>query len=491
MIETPTATTPLLLPFSKNSRDVDYVNLRLKPSCNWDILDRVPSTREPPAPTLVRLQSVRKTFRTLQLDHSQSSWGFVSYLVGFFMLIVVPICKVLFVKSSSDDPRRQLVFQPVVIIIGVSRSLVSFVFLSHAIRKHGLRGVLFLDSVAAEVAQVRKDYDTVIELGSTMLVKLFVPAFILYLCQLLWLYSQVDLEPLPLALDNSIIDLIIIVICTALSWIFQTTTYLYACVLFWKVCKLQELKMRQYFQMLAQGLDAEYYVLEYDRIIRDLGHTSHRFRHFLAFTGVISVSGALIAMYEVVNSLYEKYELCLWGELVVLTVVNLTGAWLCLRSASKIAHLHRRIVKRASCIHAERTLGCHPVASPTLSTDLDGASESQDSKLKRIELYCQRQDSYARRAALVNFLSTSVAGISVYGFILDRFFVHTSVEGQVVSIRKQDYFVWNSIISVDDAGPLESVFIHQLIRLAMHYRVGEFEESLEEIRRLKVQAEGK
>ncbi|KAL3680072.1 hypothetical protein R1sor_023028 [Riccia sorocarpa] len=422
--------TPLLLPFSKSSRDVDHnhISFNLKPSGNWDILDRVQSNREPSGHTLVRLQSVQKTVRTLQLDHTASSWGLVSYVVGFLLLVFVPVCKVLFVKSSSDERSRQLVFQPVVIIIGVSRSMVSFVFLSHAIRKHGLRGVLFLDSVAAEVAQVRKDYDTVIELGSRMLVKLFVPAFVLYLCQLTWLYYEVDLQPLPLGIHNWAIELTIIVIFTALSWVFQTTTYLYACVLFWKVCKLQELKMRQYFEMLAQGLDAEYYVLEYNRIIRDLGHTSRRFRHFLAFTGVISVSGALIAMYEVVNSLQERYVLCLWGELVVLTVVNLTGAWLCLKSASKIAHLHRRIVKKASCIHAERTLGCRAVTA-SLSKVSDDASENQDTKLilERLDLYCQRQDSYARRAALVNFLSTSVAGISVYGFILDRFFVHTSV----------------------------------------------------------------
>lgn len=425
MSETTTA-APLLLPFSKSGRDVDHINVHLKPT--WDAMERGPSTREPSPPSLIRLRSVQKTVRTLQLDHTASSWGFVSYIVGLLLLVVVPVCKVLFVKSQSDLPKRQLVFQPVVIVIGVSRSLVSFVFLSYAIRKHGLRGVLFLDSVAAEVAQVRKDYDTVIEFGSTMLVKLFVPAFLLYVCQLTWLYSQVDLKPLPFYIHNKVADLLIIVVFTGLSWMFQTTTYLYACVLFWKVCKLQELKMRQYYEMLTLGLDAEYYVLEYDRIIRDLGHTSHRFRHFLAFTGMISVSGALISMYEVVNTFHEQYSLCLWGELVVLTVVNLTGAWLCLRSASKIAHLHRRIVKRASFIHAERTLGMLPVSSPAMpKISEDGGEYPSKVLLERLEQYCQRQDACARRAALVNFLSTSVAGISVYGFILDRFFVHTSV----------------------------------------------------------------
>ncbi|CAM6089907.1 unnamed protein product [Calypogeia fissa] len=412
---------------------------KLSTDASWSMLDRNLSGGPQRELSLVRFQSVQNTARILQLDHTQSSWSILSYVVAFLLLIVVPIFKLVFVKADTEMRNDQLVFQPVVIIVGVSRSVVSFVFLAYAIRIHGLNGILFLDSVAEEVAQVRKDYDTVVELGSTLLIKLFVPSFIIYMAQLTWLYSRVDFKPLPFNTSFVQVELIFTLFMTTLSWMFQTTTYLYACVLFWKVCKLQELKMRQYYEMLNQGLETEYYVMEYERIKRDLKNTSHRFRSFLAFTFFITVSGALISMYEVVDSINDGLALCLWGELVVLTVVNLTGAWLCLRCSSKIAHLHKRIYKRAASVHAKQTLGS-PLTTqsapltkiPTIvqSAPLFKISEdggSNQAALERLENYCQRQDAWARRAAVVEYLSGGDVGISVYGFILDRFFVHTSI----------------------------------------------------------------
>ena len=57
----------------------------------------------------------------------------------------------------------QLIFQPFVVVVGTAVSFVSFLFLSQAIRKHGLRGVLFLDAAEEEVTELQEDYDAIIE----------------------------------------------------------------------------------------------------------------------------------------------------------------------------------------------------------------------------------------------------------------------------------------------------------------------------------------
>lgn len=111
---------------------------------------------------------------------------------------------------------------------------------------------------------------------------------------------------------------------------------------------------------------------------------------------------------------------------------------ICLRAASKIAHLHKKVIHAASLMHAENTL-----------------DESVDRH--SIDVMMIRQDEWHQRAALGNFafyciklvsvpndnccenmnclfvllsvsyLSTSKAGISVYGFVLDRALVHTTL----------------------------------------------------------------
>ena len=48
-------------------------------------------------------------------------------------------------------------------VVGTAVSIVSFLFLSQAIRKHGLRGVLFLDAAEEEVTELQEDYDAIIE----------------------------------------------------------------------------------------------------------------------------------------------------------------------------------------------------------------------------------------------------------------------------------------------------------------------------------------
>ncbi|KAJ7549592.1 hypothetical protein O6H91_07G059400 [Diphasiastrum complanatum] len=374
------------------------------------------------SPSSMRVNSFRTTIRSLQLDHSQSFWSLLSWFVGLTLLMVVPTFRLLYVKATDDKPQHQLVFQPLVVSVGVWTSIVSFLFLRHAIRQHGLRGVLFLDSIAEEAVEVRKDYDIAIEQGATLLAKIFLPAFALFLVQKTWFFTHIKLQPLPFGFNSQVADLAVVIGASTFSWIFQTTTYLYTCVLFWTVCFLQELKMKQFKESLGKRLSPELYYHQYVKILQGLQTTSRRFRQFLALTGAIIVFGALASMYAIVGARRTGFNIFMAGELLVLNMVNLTGIGLCLRSASRLAHFHRRIVKAACSMHALGTFSSAiQPATPCLRADL-----SVDI-VQRLEMLISTQDAWCRRAALVSFLSSTNAGISVYGFVLDRFFVHTSI----------------------------------------------------------------
>lgn len=279
-----------------------------------------------------------------------------------------------------------------------------------------------MDAAEEEMMEVQNEYDSVIKQGRILLVKLFIPAFLMYTMFRVWFYIEVALEPLPFEETMSATSLTIIILLTTISWIFQTTTYLYTCILFATVCALQELKMKKFRDLMGNGLDPEFYYFKYVRIIKGLQATSQRFRLFLALIITITLVGFLASMYKVVSADRAGIDILMSGEIVVLNLVTLGGVGLCLRSSSKLSHLHRRIVKAAASMHAMGTFEATDRAYIC-------CSHGDDTTIEQLSKFCQIQDAWSRRAAFVNFLASSSVGISVYGFVLDRFFIHASVGG--------------------------------------------------------------
>ncbi|KAH9319218.1 hypothetical protein KI387_020987, partial [Taxus chinensis] len=343
-------------------------------------------------PSSLHVKSFKRTIRTLQLDHSQKWWSLVSWIVGCVMILVIPILRLIYVKPADSTVSHQLVFQPIVVVVGTLISAISFIFLSQSMRKYGIQGILFLDIAAEETTHIREEYNKIIQSGASQLAKLFIPALVLYVLQKCWFYIDIPLASLP-HLNSGMANIVIISVSVGISWVFQTTTFLYACILFRKVCLLQELKMAVFKELLLQGYDPEFYYNKYTAIIKCLQSTSRRFRLFLALTGSITVFSALASMYEVVAH-HRGISIFMSGELVVLNMVNLTGIGLCLKSASKISHLHRRIVKIASSMHAKATFTASK--EYILSPEKCQSFEFQE----QVERFCQAQDAWSQRSAL-------------------------------------------------------------------------------------------
>ncbi|GBG60714.1 hypothetical protein CBR_g12452 [Chara braunii] len=382
---------------------------------------------------------IRTGLRILHLDHSRSSWGCLSWTVGLLMIVVIPFLRFAFVHPLDDeDPATSpLPFRSVVFILEFFPSAISFVCFHHMLRTHGLRGVLFLDAVHDEPYEIRQAYERSLRSVMRLLFKLTSPAFALHVIQKALIYVYIPLAPFPITTGHWRVDLGVVFVITSLAWLFQTTTFLFVCVIFWKICSLQVLKMRHYSFQLQKYDDSSKLFFAYSRIIRGLGIISHRFRGFLSLSGVIIVLGTLASMYNVVQARKGNLSFINTGELAVCNCLYLMGGGLCLRSASRIAHQHRRIVKQACTMHARSSYGCGPVSpctTPPGSVPVKSASPpiaalftaAQDPTLARIEAACERQEEWCHRAALIGFLSQTTAGISVYGFVLDRAFVHTS-----------------------------------------------------------------
>ncbi|GBG60710.1 hypothetical protein CBR_g12448 [Chara braunii] len=384
------------------------------------------------------VHQIRTGLRILHLDDSRISWAFLSWTVGLLMIVVIPSLRFIFVHPLDDkDPSTSpLPFRLVIFILEFLLSAVSFVCFHRMLRKHGLQGVLFLDAVHDEPYELRQAYEKSLRSVMRLLFKFTCPAFVLHVIQKALMYAYVPLAPFPITTGHWRVDLGVVFVTTSLAWLFQTTTFLFVCVIFWKICSLQVFKMRHYSFQLQKYDDSSKLFFAYSRIIRGLGIISHRFRGFLSLSGTIIVLGSLASMYTVVQARKGNLTFVSTGELAVCNCLYLMGGGLCLRSASRIAHQHRRIVKQACTMHAISSYGCghvSPCSTPPASVPAKAASPRpahftavQDATLARIESACERQEEWCQRAALVGFLSQTTAGISIYGFVLDRAFVHTS-----------------------------------------------------------------
>lgn len=183
--------------------------------------------------------------------------------------------------------------------------------------------------------------------------------------------------------------------------------------------------MLKFKGLLEHGFDPEFYFFKYARIIKGLRATSHRFRAFLGLIFTITIVGFLASMYKVVEAERAGIDTLMAGEIIIFNWVTLSGVGLCLMSSSKLSHLHRRIVKAAVSMHARVTFETGDF--PYLLTTGASNDPSADIIMQKFSNYFHVQDACSRRAALVNYLSSTSVGISVYGFVLDRFFIHASI----------------------------------------------------------------
>ncbi|KAJ4835887.1 hypothetical protein Tsubulata_030869 [Turnera subulata] len=374
------------------------------------------------------LQNFRISLKWCALDHSSCMGKFLSYLTFLFLTFFVPILSSLFITVPSSAPDDDPVsFNKLVQIPESGLALIAFVTLLRFFRKYGLRQLLFLDGLQDDSVFVRRGYSRDLDRGFRYLACILLPSFFVEIAHKIIFFSTVSVS-FPGISPGIPLHSIMFALVLA-SWVYRTGIFLLVCVLFRLTCELQILRFEG-LHKLFEGCESDAGVIfrEHVRIKKQLSVTSHRYRFFIVaslVTITVSQMGALLLIlaYETNKSFFNS------GDLLICSVVQLSGFFLCILGAARITHRAQGIVAIATRWHmiatsatarsdqgkcqADETLACEPGRGDSNSLDIFVSNPSQD------------PTSFQTRQALLAYLQHNNGGITLFGFALDRGLLHT------------------------------------------------------------------
>ncbi|XP_057536972.1 uncharacterized protein LOC130814786 [Amaranthus tricolor] len=374
------------------------------------------------------------------IDQSNPWKTSLSWSVFFLFCIGVPIIAhfVLFCYTCDDEDHLQP-FDTIVQLSLSSISILSFFSLTKFAQKIGLRKFLFLDKLCDETEKVRDGYILQLQRSIKILCMFVLPCFIADTAYKIWWY--VTGGPKIPHFGNVILSHTIACFLEQCSWLYRTSIFFLACVLYRISCHLQILRLEDFAQVFQLETDVTLVLLEHLRIRRTLRVISHRFRTFLLFT-LLLVTASQFASLLVTTKSHSDVDIYTAGELALCSVTLLAGVCICLKSAAKITHRAQAITSLAAKWHVCATIdsfnavveGEDPISrsssppafpySAQFDSDEEGDGEDDLDNTKMIPVIANTI-SYQKRQALVTYLENNRAGITVYGFMLDRSYLHT------------------------------------------------------------------
>ncbi|XP_076933758.1 uncharacterized protein LOC143599762 [Bidens hawaiensis] len=228
------------------------------------------------------------------------------------------------------------------------------------------------------------------------------------------------------------------------SWFYRTVVFFLVCILFRLICHLQILRLQDFAQVFHVDSDVESVLKEHLRIRRHLRIISHRYRVFIMWTLLLITISQFTSLLDTTR---PKADLSIFktGEVALVSVSLLAGLMILLRSATRITHKAQGVTSLAAKWHVCATIESFDAPDADTETPPAGAVENQvfrpDSSTsdneagsedgldstKLIPAYAYSTLSFQKRQALVTYFENNPAGITVYGFMLDRTSVHTIV----------------------------------------------------------------
>jgi hypothetical protein len=223
------------------------------------------------------------------------------------------------------------------------------------------------------------------------------------------------------------------------SWLYRTMVIFLVCVLFRLICHLQILRLKDFARVFEEDADVGLVLSEHLRIKKHLRIISHRYRAFILWVLFLVTTSQFASLLSTMKS-SAKVNVYTAGELALCSMTLVTGLFLLLRSATKITHKAQGVTSLAAKWHVCATLdsfdtteGETPTAPgnqqwvfPVGSSD-DEANDEEDEldNTKWIPAYASTTISFQKRQALVLYFENNRAGITLYGFTLDRSTLHT------------------------------------------------------------------
>ncbi|KAF8103966.1 hypothetical protein N665_0182s0072 [Sinapis alba] len=388
------------------------------------------------------LQSFRKYLRWMCVDQSSPWTAVLSWSMFVFFTIVVPATSHFMLACADCDSHHSRPYDSVVQLSLSSFAALSFLCLSRFVSKYGLRRFLFFDKLWDESETVRRGYTNQLNRSVKILSYFVTPCFLAMGSYKIWWYAS-GASQIPF-LGNVILSDTVACVMELCSWLYRTTVIFLVCVLFRLICHLQILRLQDFAQVFQMDSDVGSILSEHLRIRRHLRIISHRYRTFILLS-LILVTGSQFYSLLITTKAYAELNIYRAGELALCSVTLLTALLILLRSASKITHKAQAVTCLAAKWHVCATIESFETVdgeTPRLvdrasghgfySTDVDiddsedyGDEEDDFDNNDLIPAYAYSTISFQKRQALVNYFENNKAGITVFGFTLDRSTLHT------------------------------------------------------------------
>ncbi|XP_034697601.1 uncharacterized protein LOC117923430 [Vitis riparia] len=385
------------------------------------------------------LQSFRSCLKWVCVDQSNLWRTGLSWSIFFVLAIGVPILSHFLFSCSSCDDKHTRPYDAIVQLSLSSLAALSFISLSALVKKYGLRRSLFLDKLCDVSEKVRLGYTQQLHRSMKLLSLFVLPCFAVEIAYKIWWYIT-GATQIPY-LGNIYLSHAIACTLELCSWLYRTAIFLLVCVLFRLICHMQILRLEDFAQVFQKESDVGSVLKEHLRIRRNLRIISHRFRVFI-LSSLILVTASQLASLLITTRSSAKVTIYKAGELALCSISLVTGLGICLRSATKITHKAQSVTCLAAKWHVCATIDTFDATdgeTPTIraasaqvfpvntnwgSDDEEGDGDDVLDNTKMIPIYAHTI-SFHKRQALVTYLENNRAGITVFGFMLDRTWLHT------------------------------------------------------------------
>ncbi|KAJ7963732.1 Protein of unknown function (DUF3537) [Quillaja saponaria] len=382
------------------------------------------------------LQSFRSYLRWMCVDQSNIWTTCLSWFMFFFFAIVVPATSHFLLACSGCDNKHRRPYDSVVQLSLSSVAALSFVCLSGFVRNYGLRRFLFFDKLYEESETVRTNYTEQLNRSLKILSIFVIPCFTAESAYKIWWYAS-GASQIPF-LGNPYVSDAVACFMELCSWLYRTTVIFLVCVLFRLICNLQILRLQDFASVFQVDSDVESVLSEHLRIRRHLRIISHRFRAFILWALVL-VTGSQFSSLLITTKNSSDVNVFRAGELALCSMTLLAGLMILLRSATKITHKAQAVTNLAAKWHVCATLDSFDAVegetprvvdqeSQVFPEESDGDESNDEDELdntKLIPAYAYSTISFQKRQALVTYFENNRAGITVFGFTLDRTTIHT------------------------------------------------------------------
>ncbi|OIS96322.1 PREDICTED: uncharacterized protein LOC109235635 [Nicotiana attenuata] len=389
------------------------------------------------------LRSFRTWFKWMCVDQSDTWSSCLSWFVFIWLAVVVPWLSHYLLACTDCDADHSRPYDSVVQLSLSSVAALSFICLSRFNKKYGLRRFLFLDKLCGESETVRNCYTQQLNRSMKILFIFVMPCFAAEITYKIWWYSS-GRTRFPF-LGNVVMSNIVACILELTSWLYRTVVFFLVCVLFRLICYLQILRLQDFAQVLFHvDSDVESVLREHLRIRRHLRIISHRYRVFILWA-LIFITASLFSSLLMTTRPNADLHIYKSGELALCSVSLLAGLMILLRSATRITHKAQAVTSLAAKWHVCATIDSYDWAkaenspatrvacnqdfhpSSNVSSDAEDVGDEEDEldNTKFVPSYAYSTISFQKRQALVTYFENNRAGVTIYGFMLDRSSLHT------------------------------------------------------------------